>query len=78
MSRNWKLGGIDKFYGGVNMLEVQIYTKKPLKNEKRGGGCRLPTGVSLPTIGGGVVKISQIPRHILLEIDQPWCTVDQR
>jgi len=27
ISRNLKLGGIDKYLGGVNMREVQIYIK---------------------------------------------------
>jgi len=59
-----KLGGYRQklWGGGVNMREKQIYIKKHKKTEKNdielGGGYRFSTGGSIPTLGGGGVKIS--------------------
>jgi len=42
ISRNLKLGGMDKCLGGANMREAKIYFKKQKKTEKiqkSGGGC---------------------------------------
>jgi len=40
------VGGIEHFYGGVNMSEAQIYIKKHKENLKSRYWCRL-------SIGGG-------------------------
>jgi len=65
--RNLKLGGINKFLGGVNMRKAQIYIKIHYENRNNytelgeGGVTSLNWRVFPPFGGGGeVVKISVV------------------